>query len=220
MSKSSKEAKVKKPFYKKVWFWLIVVVIVIGACSSGGNKDKDSSDESSTAVSIPEAVVEAFSESAETAETTKKEAVATQPSKPAETSKETATESKATTESTENNDEKRTADFISQVTEKIQGGIGDGESITGVSLNDGNVLITVDLSQVDPAPLTMEDLALSRVGSITDDFLDITDYDDLWTSVTIDFGSDIGKVTCYKDDIEKNEYGMRYFPEEKYDTEQ
>jgi phenylpyruvate tautomerase PptA (4-oxalocrotonate tautomerase family) len=214
MSKSSKEAKAKKPFYKKVWFWLIVVVIVIGACSSGGNKDKDSSDEASTAVSIPDAVVEAFSESAETAETTKKEAVATQPSKPVESS----TEAQTTAESTEDTESEKDA-FIDQVTKAIQGGIGEGESITGVSLNDENVLITVDLSQVDPAPLTMEDLALSRVGSITDAFLEITDYDDLWTSVTIDFGSDIGKVTCYKDDIESNGYG-RYFPEEKYDLEQ
>lgn len=213
----SKEAKAKKPFYKRIWFWLIVVVIVIlGACSSGS----DSSDEASTEVTteqdmvVTESSPEAVTESTETATTTKKEAVATQPSKPVESS----TEAQATAESTEDTESEKDA-FIDQVTEAIQGGIGEGESITGVSLNDENVLITVDLSQVDPAPLTMEDLALSRVGSITDAFLEITDYDDLWTSVTIDFGSDIGKVTCYKDDIESNGYG-RYFPEEKYALEQ
>ena len=34
-------AKVKKPFYKQVWFWIVVVVVVI-ALASGGNDDKTS----------------------------------------------------------------------------------------------------------------------------------------------------------------------------------
>lgn len=30
----------KKPFYKKVWFWIIAIIIIIGA--SGGNGDESS----------------------------------------------------------------------------------------------------------------------------------------------------------------------------------
>lgn len=40
---------VKKPFYKKWWFWLIVVIVVIGAIGSqGSDKKADTSDNSST----------------------------------------------------------------------------------------------------------------------------------------------------------------------------
>ena len=64
----------------------------------------------------------------------------------------------------------------------------------------------------------MEDLALSRVSSITDAFLDLTDYDDQWDTITVDFG-DIGKVVNKKSDAKENEYGMRYFAEENFKLE-
>lgn len=40
----------KKPFYKRIWFWILIIIIVIGAGSAmGGSKSKDStkSDQSS-----------------------------------------------------------------------------------------------------------------------------------------------------------------------------
>ncbi|WP_338230677.1 Ltp family lipoprotein [Lactiplantibacillus paraxiangfangensis] len=38
----------KKPFYKRVWFWILVVIVVIGFASSmGGSGSSDSSDDSS-----------------------------------------------------------------------------------------------------------------------------------------------------------------------------
>lgn len=38
------KAKVKKPFYKKWWFWVIVAVIIIGAIGSSGDETDTSSD--------------------------------------------------------------------------------------------------------------------------------------------------------------------------------
>ena len=41
----SNEGKVKKPFYKKIWFW-VVVVIVLGIAGSGlGKEDKKASND-------------------------------------------------------------------------------------------------------------------------------------------------------------------------------
>ena len=49
-----------------------------------------------------------------------------------------------------------------------------------VVLKDGDLCVTVDLSNANPEPLTMEDLAISRTGSITDAILELTDYDSYW----------------------------------------
>lgn len=38
------KTKVKKPFYKKWWFWVIIAVIIIGAIGSSGNETDTSSD--------------------------------------------------------------------------------------------------------------------------------------------------------------------------------
>ena len=31
-------AKNKKPFYKKIWFWVLVIIILLGACSGGNDE--------------------------------------------------------------------------------------------------------------------------------------------------------------------------------------
>lgn len=36
-------AKVKKPIYKRVWFWVIIVFVVIGLASGGSGKSSESS---------------------------------------------------------------------------------------------------------------------------------------------------------------------------------
>lgn len=39
----------KKPFYKKIWFWVLVVIVVIGASGAlGGGSDSSSSSSSAT----------------------------------------------------------------------------------------------------------------------------------------------------------------------------
>ncbi|MGU9988025.1 Ltp family lipoprotein [Latilactobacillus curvatus] len=39
----------KKPFYKRVWFWILVVIVVAVGASMGGKKDGGSKDSSSKA---------------------------------------------------------------------------------------------------------------------------------------------------------------------------
>lgn len=51
MGEDGKMYKVKKPFYKKVWFWiLIVIVVVIVGGSLGGSDDKSANDNGGTKV--------------------------------------------------------------------------------------------------------------------------------------------------------------------------
>ena len=33
--------KEKKPFYKKIWFWVVVVILVIGGFSAAGGSDDE-----------------------------------------------------------------------------------------------------------------------------------------------------------------------------------
>lgn len=109
--------------------------------------------------------------------------------------------------------------FVTEVKTAIQGTINsDEESIVDVVLKDGDLCVTVDLSNANPEPLTMEDLAISRTGSITDAILELADYDSHWNTITIDFG-DIGKITNSKGDIKENELGGRYFPSENFTLE-
>lgn len=109
--------------------------------------------------------------------------------------------------------------FVSDVKTAIQGAINsEDESIVDVVLNNKDLCITVDLSKSNPEPLTMEDLAISRTGSITDAILELTDYDSQWNTITIDFG-DVGKITNSKDSIKENEFGGRYFPSENFTLE-
>ena len=102
-----------------------------------------------------------------------------------------------------------TDEFIKEVNGAAENGIGEGESITGVELKNRDLCVYVDLSMIDPAPLTMAQLAESRVSSITDSILEITEYDNLWDTITIDFG-DIGKCRNDKSNIGDDGYG-RYF---------
>ena len=109
----------------------------------------------------------------------------------------------------------RAAIFQQEIVIALQGQLGENESFTQITLNDKNVYIAVDLSMAKPSLLTLAMLAENRTASITDAFLEIYEYDDLWDSVTVDFG-DIGTVTFFKNDILVNEYNMRYFDINKY----
>ncbi len=105
--------------------------------------------------------------------------------------------------------------FIQEIRSSISGSVGEGETITDISLTDGNVCINVDLSGTDTSLLSVDDIAISRAGSITDDFLEISDYDNLWDSITIDFGN-VGKIKVNKNDVITNEYGDRCFDESQF----
>lgn len=124
-----------------------------------------------------------------------------------------ATSNVPTTEQIQSTKQKITSEkFLTAVKEVVQEAISsEGESITGVVLKDEDLCVTVDLSNANPEPFTLGDLAWSRASSITDAILELAEYDNLWNTITLDFG-DIGRVTCNKADIAVNEYGGRYFP--------
>lgn len=108
--------------------------------------------------------------------------------------------------------------FVEEVKSAAQGGISSAdESIEDVVLKDENLCVYVDLGDSEPSPLTMEDLAWTRTSAITDAILTLDDYDQLWNTITIDFGN-IGYITNHKDDIESNEAG-RYFPSSNFKLE-
>lgn len=104
--------------------------------------------------------------------------------------------------------------FLENIKKIIEGSIGEDETIKNITLEERILCIYVDISQTDPAPLTLEDLAISRTSSITDAILELNDYDDMWEMITIDFGN-IGTITNNKNSIETNDYG-RYFPSENF----
>ena len=104
--------------------------------------------------------------------------------------------------------------FLKDVKSAIQDDIGEGESIKDVTIENGNLYVYVDISNVDPTPLTMEDLALSRASSITDAILELTQYDNEGNTITIDF-NDLGYIKNSKENILDNGYG-RYFPVEQF----
>lgn len=130
---------------------------------------------------------------------------------------QTTSEQQITSEEREPNNSSDS--FIEDVKSAILASINsDEESITSVTLNNGDLCISVDLSKADPAPLTMEDLAISRTSSITDAILALPNSDDQWNTITVDFG-EIGKITNSKDNIKENEAGGRYFSTESFSLE-
>lgn len=103
--------------------------------------------------------------------------------------------------------------FINDVKDSIKDAVGADEYITNVSLSDNVLTIFVDLSKADTSIVPIQDLAVIRAQSITDSFLDLNQYDDLWKEIIVDFG-DIGFVKRTQNDISKIITGsqtLRYF---------
>lgn len=106
--------------------------------------------------------------------------------------------------------------MIAELKVALTGAVGEGETIAAVELHDKELLVVIDLTNADPTPLTLADIAWSRAGSVTDAILEFDVYDELWETVTLDFG-EVGKVTCSQKDIVSGEYG-RYFPATLFDS--
>lgn len=106
-------------------------------------------------------------------------------------------------------------EFVKDVKKVIQGSVGENETITDVIYENRDLCVYVDFSKADPTPITFEDLAISRTCSITDEILTLTQYFDLWDTVTVDFG-DLGYIRNGKDNILDSEYGL-YFDIEKFE---
>lgn len=107
---------------------------------------------------------------------------------------------------------------LTSIKESLLNSLGDGESISDLSLDSGTLYISIDLNGVDPAPLTLNDLAISRAGSITDSLLDLSELDDQWTNIVIDFPG-VCKISNTVDNVSENEFGMKYFPEDSFSVE-
>ena len=104
--------------------------------------------------------------------------------------------------------------FVQAVTDSLAGNLGSGESAKEVTLYNNDLCVVVDLGDTSQSQLPAEELAYSRVSSLTDGILEIESGDHLWQTITIDFGS-LGEVVNGKDNIADNGYG-RYFDSSKF----
>ena len=96
------------------------------------------------------------------------------------------------------------------IREWIDGDVGEGETITGVELDDNTLSVVVDLGSVDELyEGYIIDLATDRASSITDTLLDHPELDAEWEIIYLNF-ENVGYFFFTKDDIEINEYNMRY----------
>ena len=92
--------------------------------------------------------------------------------------------------------------------------VGESDKIIDLSIDAEKGLININLELGDPAPLTYEDLASSRISSITDELLN----DKSIQIIHIDIKG-IGKIELLTSDATTNEYGMKYFPIEVIDKQ-
>lgn len=109
---------------------------------------------------------------------------------------------------------KEQAGFVDAVRDATDGCVGDGEKIKEITLYEKDLCVSVDLENTSNSQISVEDLADLRVSSLTDAILELDEYDHLWDTITIDFGS-IGEVVNGKDNITDNGYG-RYFDSAKF----
>ena len=187
-------SNIRKAIFKKRWLLTLVVTVFCSACGSAN----DAVDVTSTGPLGTTEVIE-VTEVIEMAEITE------------------ATEVIETSSSIEETEKViSAANFMTELYAALDGAVGDGEAIASVLLRGNNLCINVDFSCVDPAPLTLGDLAWSRASSITDAILTYAEYDELWETITIDFG-EAGSVTCNKSDVVSSENG-RYVPSAIFDS--
>ena len=86
---------------------------------------------------------------------------------------------------------------------------GEGERISGVSLNGTDLMVSVDLSHVDPSPLTWGELLELMTASFTDQILVYRTLDQYWQTITIDFGA-YGSIVLGKGDVQRVDYDGKH----------
>lgn len=186
---------------KKLFIALMSGALILGGCGTAASGSVASEASSVESVSVSE-VSDAASTIAASADTDSgSAAAATSVDEITPTSDDAATESETSDSSSQ--------DPISEVKSAAENGIGEGESITDVTLESSVLTISVDLSGADTSLLSLDDIAYTRVGSITDEVLDLDDVYDLWNTIILDFGPE-GIATFDKSDAEDGSVG-RYF---------
>lgn len=186
---------------KKLLIALMSGVLILGGCGTAASGSVASEASSVESVSVS-AASDTASAIAASADTDSGSAVATASADEiAPTSDDAAAESETSDSSSQ--------DPISEIKSAAENGIGEDESITDVTLENSVLTISVDLSGADTSLLSLDDIAYTRVGSITDEVLDLDDVYDLWNTIILDFGAE-GTATFDKSAVEDGPAG-RYF---------
>lgn len=186
---------------KKLLIALLSGALILGGCGTAASGSAASEASSVASVSVPEASDAASTIAASADTDSGSAAAATSVDEITPTSDDAATESETSDSSSQ--------DPISEVKSAAENGIGEGESITDVTLESSVLTISVDLSGADTSLLSLDDIAYTRVGSITDEVLDLDDVYDLWNTIILDFGLE-GTATFDKSEVEDGPVG-RYF---------
>ena len=134
---------------------VVILLVIIGSCNANRNKDNSVSDSStSSESSLTETTDKATTETSATTKITEK-----------------STMEQSTEEETTADNDISPESFVSTVEEAIQGAVGSDEYITDVSLTDGILTISVDLSNATPTLGDIENNAVDCAQIITDNIL-------------------------------------------------
>ena len=186
---------------KKLLITLMSGALILGGCGTASSGSAASEASSVASVSVSDA-----SDTASTvtvsADTDSDSAAATASTDEIPPTSDDVTADDKTSESS-------SQDPISEVKAAAENGIGEGESITDVTLENGVLTISADLSGADTSRISLDDIAYVTVGSITDEVLDLDDVYDLWNTIILDFGPE-GTATFDKSEVKDGPVG-RYF---------
>ncbi len=108
--------------------------------------------------------------------------------------------------------------FLEEVKYIINDLVEQDEKIQNVKLENGILYIFIDLSSVDTQWLTYEDIMISRTSAITDVILELTQYENMWNAITVDYGVH-GYICNEKANKQRNEYGFYFFPSAQFEIE-
>jgi hypothetical protein len=110
-------------------------------------------------------------------------------------------------ESDESAGTKNESDFLTAVRDCTKDSLGKGEKITDISLEGKNLVIKIDMSGADTSIFPVNQIAGTRVGSVTDSILELGDsYYNSWDTITMEF-KDIGSIVLKKSDVKDQGYG-------------
>lgn len=198
---------------KKTWIVLVTLAVIMIGCS-GNEEPKSIENEEKAGNSTVETIVDtsADGEMKQTENETNIEQTE-------ETDTNTDNQEKKNNEKDSSTDENTSEDELLKDAKKAaKAGINsNNQKIKKVKLKKRDLCIYVDLSNTDPEPLTIEDVAWTLAGSITDEVLELEQYYSMWDTITVDFG-EVGFIKNSKDEIQNDGYG-NYFPAENFNLE-
>lgn len=193
---------------------IIALMFILGLSSLGNKKENKQADVSTPQETTIEATEQATEPPTETEsgtipETTETETEAT--TEP-ETESETESETEPPTEAEVN--EVTGENFIADVKEVLQGRTEEGEIITNVTYENRKLTVYADVSNAVVYEYSdIREDAVYRSANLTDFILRLSQYDELWDEIIIDFG-EAGKVINPKSAVTENSFA-RFFDYEK-----